>query len=184
MIQFFCFFPIFSQWVLKVFYWLIFCLVFYFNFLSLCWEVFHQQHDFLKLINFLIGLRCSHWSLSFTPQSSIIRLGGFLPCSYSNSSSMIPHLAKLVSEKKSNCNNRTFRAESYQNRYYIMTIIQIFSLVSMTFIATLYPVWLLFRALGYFSTYKLDFFLPYILDSLLFIPQDWQGVYIQVGKTF
>ena len=53
------------------------CPVFLPNLSSLGWEVFHQRHDYLKLISYLTGLRCSHWPSSFPPQSPIIGLGGF-----------------------------------------------------------------------------------------------------------
>ena len=42
------------------------------------WEVFYQQHDFLRLISFPMRLRYSHWSLGF-PSQSPNRLGGFSP---------------------------------------------------------------------------------------------------------
>ena len=78
---------------------------------------------------------------------SLIGLRGFSPDSYF--SSMILHLTELAFKKRGNCNNMTFRAESFwncQSKSHITTIIQNFILVSLTFTMTPHPVGLPFEA--------------------------------------
>ena len=41
------------------------------------WEVFHQQHDLLRLISFPAGRGCFHWSSGFSPQSLSLGLEVF-----------------------------------------------------------------------------------------------------------
>ena len=75
----FGFLPTFPHQVLDFFHRLILLSGFLPQSSSLGWEVFHQWHNFLRLISFPTGLGCSHWSPGFPPQSFVIGLGGFLP---------------------------------------------------------------------------------------------------------
>ena len=73
-----------------------------------------------------------------------IRLRGFSPGSHF--SLTIPRSTELASKKKDNCNNVILEAESFQSRSHMTTIIQNFTLVSLTSTITPHRVWLLFGA--------------------------------------
>ena len=77
----------------------------------------------------------------------LIGLGSFLLGFYFLST--IPRSTKLASKEGSNCNHVTFgaKAESFQSRSHVITIIQNFTLVSLAFIIIPYPVGLPFRAM-------------------------------------
>ena len=74
--------------------------VFLLSLLSSGWEVFHQQHDPLRLISFPTGLGYFHFP-RFSSSVSLMGLGGFSPSSYQQ---MTLRSTKFVSKKEGNCN--------------------------------------------------------------------------------
>ena len=132
---------------LKVFHWLILCPVFLLSFpiirlrdfSSATWP-FDTHQLFYGARMFLVV------PLSFFPVS-FIWLGGFSQGFYS-SLQQFPRSAELASKGESNCNNMTLRAEvdSSQSGSYVTTIIQNFTLVSLTSTATSHSVRLSFEA--------------------------------------
>ena len=129
------------------------------------WEVFHQLIScpvFLLSLP-IIGLRgflpatwpfeiyqLPYGTTMFSVVSrssslvSLIRLEGFSPGSHFLST--IPCSMELVSEERSNCNNVTLEIESFRSGSHVTTIIQNFTLISLTSTIILHQVWLPFGA--------------------------------------
>ena len=90
------------------------------------------------------GARMFSVIFQFSSQVSLIELEGFfIKFSFFL---MIPYLAELPSEEWGNCNNENFGVESSQSGSYMITIIQIVTLVSLTSTMTPQPVRLPLRA--------------------------------------
>ena len=97
----------------------------------------------------------------FSSSVFLIGLRSFLPSSHFFS--MILRSMKLAFKKRGNCNNVMFGAESSHNGSYITTIIQNFTLVTLTSTVMLHPVGLpLGAAVSSFPMYLT----PYALNSL------------------
>ena len=82
----------------------------------------------------------------FSSPVSLIGLGGFSLGPHFPST--IPRSTELASKEKSNCNNVILRAKSSQSGSHVTTIIQNFTLVSLTSTTTSHLVCLLFGVLG------------------------------------
>ena len=105
----------------------------------------------------------------FSSPVSHIGLGGYSPSSHSPST--IPRSIELASKEGSNCNNVTFRAKSSRSGSYVTTIIQDFTLVTLTSTVTPHPVELPLKAAVpshpmYSTTYTLDSLLPMQLEDI------------------
>ena len=144
------------------------------DFPSLGWEVFHQQHDPLRLINFHTGLVYSQWSPGFPPQF----LSSGWEVFHQNFPSTIPCSTELASKKEGNCNNVTFGAESSQSGSHVTTIIQtspwLVWLLAQRFIKSGSHLKLQLPFLTYapnFSSYALDFSSLYALEHLCTKPE-------------
>ena len=110
----------------------------------------------------------------FSSPVFLIGLGGFSPGSHFLLT--IPRLIKLVSKKRNNCNNVTFEAKNFQSRSYMTTIIQNFTLISLTSTVTLQPVGLSLRAAVlslpiYLTPYALDFSLLRLCTSRKYLSE-------------
>ena len=123
---------------LEVFYWLIslfgflpqFLITGLGGFLPAIWYSFETYQ-------LLYGARIFLLVPWFSSSISIIGLGDFLPSSYSSSPWMIPCSAELASEKRSNCNNMIFGAESSQSRSHVTITKHDFTSSGLTSITTL-----------------------------------------------
>ena len=130
----------------EVFYQLIFYPVFLFSlpiiglggFLSAIWPFETYQLPYRAKIFSVV-----FW---FSSSISFIGLEGFSPGLHFPL--MISRLTELMSKERGNSNNVTFGAESSQSGSHMTTIIQNFTLVSLTSIIMPHSVWLLFRASG------------------------------------
>ena len=101
----------------------------------------------------------------FSSLVSFIGLESFSPSF--NSSSTIPRSAELAFKERSNCNNVTLRAESFQSRSHMTIIIQNFILVSLIFSVTSHLVeFLLGAAIFILRTQLFTHPTLYALDSL------------------
>ena len=143
----------------EVFYWLIPYSVFlFYSLLGL--RDFSQAIWLFETHQLPYGARMFSMVFRFSSLVSFIGMGGFLPDF--RFFSTIPRSTELASKEGGNCNNVTLRAESSQSGSHITTIIQNFTLVSLTFIVTPHPVELSLGAAvpslpTYLSFYTLNF---------------------------
>ena len=97
----------------------------------------------------------------FSLSVSLIGLGGFF--TKFSFPLMIPRLGEFASKERGNYNNVTLGAESFQSRINLTTIIQNFTLVSLTFTMTPHPIGLPLGGLVFSLSTNSS---PYTLDSL------------------
>ena len=114
----------------EVFYWLISCLVFFFSLPIIGLGGFSPMTWPFKTHKLPYGARIFSVVFRFSSLASLIRLEGFSPGPFFPLT--IPRLTELMSKEGDNYNNMTLGMESFQSGSHVTTIIQNFTLVSLT----------------------------------------------------
>ena len=122
----------------------------------------------------------------FSSLVSPIGLRGFLPGLHFPST--ILRSTELASKKTGNCNNVTLKAKSFRSGSHVTSIIQNFTLVSLTSTITPCRVWLPFGALVPLFDLRtqllyLRTWLLFLCTQLLLILHTWASIY-KAGRIF